>query len=1053
MKYYLYLMLLTFCCYTGSLRAQNAAINGRVLDLAGHPVSGATIALLPGTRLMITDASGHFRLSANHGNYRLRVTYTGFVPFERSIILPLRDTIKIVLEPAVNTIAEVTVSTGYQQLPKERATGSFVTVGRELINRSFSTDITDRLKDVVPGLSFNPVGTRLSIRGQSTLFSNADPLIVVDGFPYNEPIENLNPNDVESISVLRDAAAASIWGTRAGNGVIVITTKKGGFNRAPQVSFSATVEGGSRPDLKQLNRMSPEDYLSIERRLFTEGYFDGTLSADGHLPLSPAVELLLAGREGLRSAEEVNRQLTMLGTHDLRDDLSKYFYRRSFKQQYALTVEGGSAANRYFFSGGYDRNLDREAGNGFDRLTLNASETFRLSPRLELSAALNVARTTTDRNNPFSLTWNNGQQLYPYAQLADASGQPLAVIKDLRADFVSAAPGAGLLDWNYRPLEELQLADNRRKLLNARLNTGVKYQLFNGLDARFLYQYDQGQSTGRNLLAAGSYAARNLVNRYTQDDGTGTLYQPVPPGAVLDLAEGGSVHHDGRVQVDYNRHFGLRHELSAIGGYEVQSLHVTSNSSSRYGYDPEHATSRPVDYVSTYTFYDNPNIGAPIPSGLSEGDATDHSRSYYANAAYTYDGRLTFSASGRLDQSNLFGVRTNQKGVPLYSAGFSWNLSREAFYHLGWLPELKFRATFGYNGNINKSLSAFTTASYLDGSTSQTGLPYAKIINPPNPSLRWERVRNINLGVDFALADHRVAGSLDYYLKKGIDLIGQAAYPPSTGITLFTGNTAGTSGHGLDLNIDTRNLTRRLGWATSFFLSYVTDKVSRYDRQASAAAYLTDGPLGAYPLTGRPLFAVYSYGWAGLDPSTGDPQGYLDGRVSKDYAAILAAATPDNLVFHGSSRPLVFGALRNTFSYGAWSLSANISYKLGYYFRRTSIRYGADYGLFGQNGDYAVRWQQPGDETQTVVPSLPAATDNRRDEFYTYSSALVEKGDHVRLQDVRLGWSPQKGSLQLYVYAANLGIIWRANKAHLDPDYFNTYPLTRTIACGIRYKY
>jgi hypothetical protein len=518
------------------------------------------------------------------------------------------------------------------------------------------------------------------------------------------------------------------------------------------------------------------------------------------------------------------------------------------------------------------------------------------------------------------------------------------------------------------------------------------------------------------------------------------LSRPIPAGGILDLSEARSANHDLRGQLDYAGVFKEKHELNAIAGYEVQSLHVLADTHRLNGYDADHATAVAVDGVSLFGQYDNPASALAIPLNLSENDATDHYRSWYANAAYTYDRRLSLTGSARLDQSNLFGVRSNQKGVPLWSAGASWSFS-----------QFKLRATYGFNGNINKSLSAYTTASYFPATGTVALLPYAQIINPPNPELRWERVRHINFGLDFGLKGGRLSGTFEFFLKRGIDLIGQTAYAPSSGITVFTGNTANTSGQGLDFSLQSHNLRGRLGWTTDFFLSYVTDKVTAYGQQSTSSNYLTNGVYGGYAFLGRPLFAVYSYAWAGLDPANGDPQGYLQGAVSKNYAAIVAGTAPADLVYNGPSRPPVFGALRNTLTYGHWSLSANISYQLGYYFRRASVYYGNNYGLAQQSGDYARRWQQPGDELRTSVPSLPAVSNTSRDQFYQYSAALVEKGDHVRLQDLRLAYRYRQ--LEVYGYAANLGLLWRANKQHLDPDYFTTYAPPLTLAAGLRFTY
>ncbi|WP_255563131.1 SusC/RagA family TonB-linked outer membrane protein [Mucilaginibacter sp. 21P] len=957
---------------------------------------------------------------------------------------------------------EVTVSTGYQELPKERATGSFVAVDKALINRSVSTDILARLKDMVPGLSFNTIGTRISIRGQSTLFSNADPLIVVDGFPYNQPVENINPNDVVSISVLKDAAAASIWGSRAGNGVIVITTNKGAYNHPMKVSVNSNITVGGRPDLDYQPQMSSADYIDIEKRLFAAGYFDAAAQSINHQPLSPAVELLYAHRDGSLDQSALDAQLLALSQQDVRKDLSRYFYRPSVNQQHAFSLDGGSATQKYFFSAGYDKNLDNAVGNGFDRLTLNGSNTWTTqNGRLSVSAAGYLTETKTALDNPGPLTWNNGYKLFPYATLADGSGTPLAVTHDLREEFVNAAPAAGLLDWQYRPLQELRTADNHQQSTEVRFNTGIKYRLLPGLSTQLLYQYDHLLSDSRHLYDQNSFFARNMINQYTQVDQDGVLSFPVPKGGIIDFGTGTSVNHDGRLQLNYDGNFGSKHEVSAIAGYEVQSLRVQGNEHRGYGYDAEHGTMQQMDGVDYFGYYDNPYGGDIIPLGLTERDATDHYLSYYANGAYTFDRRISVSGSARLDRSNLFGVNANQKGVPLWSTGTAWEISKERFYHLQFLPYLKLRATYGYNGNINKSLSAYTTASYFDGSGNITQLPYAQIINPPNPNLRWERNRQINLGLDFATAQNRISGTIEFYFKKGLDLIGNTSYPPSSGISLFRGNNASTSGHGFDLNLSSRNLMGALQWSTVFLASYVTDKVTQYGQESYASDFLESGYLGGFAQAGRPLFAVYSYASAGLDPKTGDPRGYVNGQPSSDYAAIINGATPTNIKYDGPSRPVVFGALRNTLAYKALSLSFNISYRLGYYFRRSSIFYGNDQGLSSQHGDYALRWQKPGDELHTTVPSLPAQTNLQRDQFYRLSSDLVDKADNIRLQDVNLSYRFAKGSivllpradLQVFLYANNLAILYRANKSGLDPDAGSGYPQPRTIAGGLRLTY
>jgi len=214
------------------------------------------------------------------------------------------------------------------------------------------------------------------------------------------------------------------------------------------------------------------------------------------------------------------------------------------------------------------------------------------------------------------------------------------------------------------------------------------------------------------------------------------------------------------------------------------------------------------------------------------------------------------------------------------------------------------------------------------------------------------------------------------------------------------------------------------------------------------------------PMVGKPLYAVYSYEWAGLSAENGDPMGYLNGVPSNNYLEIINSATPQTIMFHGSMRPTVFGSFRNTFTYHDFSLSFNISYRWNYYFRRPSIVYGADYGLKNAHGDYALRWQKPGDELTTSVPSVPTASNARRDSFYGASSVLVEKGNHIRLQDINLNYTmtPKANKLpfrtmQIYAYLNNLGLLYKASKSTRDPDYYLTGRPPFSISFGAKINF
>jgi TonB-linked SusC/RagA family outer membrane protein len=959
------------------------------------------------------------------------------------------------------------ISNGYQKLAKGKITGSFVQLDSAILNRRVSPDILSRLEDVTSGLIFNRdrnSGTdNISIRGRSTLFANDQPLVILDNFPYEGDLAAINPNDVESITILKDAAAAAIWGARSGNGVIVITTRSGNYGQKTKVSFNSNFTYGSRPDLFYFPKMSSADYIDMEKKLFASGFYTSKEQSGNHDPLSPVVELLIAARDSKINSQDAMAAIEKLKVYDVRNDEQQYLYRNSQAQQYALQVSGGTAQQKFLLSAGYDKSLLNLIGNNNDRLSLRGSNTYafdRGKGELSTDVYFIQSRSQTNNRGTGAITMGGGS-VYPYARLADDQGTPLSITHDYRQGFVEGAAAKGLLDWGFNPLQEIALADQHAQSSDLRLNSRLRYNIFAGMSGEILYQYTRSNTIAKNLQSADSYYVRNLVNLYTQLNADGTLNRAIPLGAVQDLNQGLSTGNSLRGQLNYQRRFNQDHDLNALAGYEIRNQETMNNISRLYGFDPLNGTNRAVDYLAAYTNYASPSAAAlRVPFQDQETAFSDRYISWYGNAAYTFRQRYTLTGSARLDRSNIFGVRTNQKGVPLYSAGLSWNLSDEGFYKLKWLPYLKARATFGYNGNVDRSLSAVTTATYYSGTNTETNLPYAIINNPPNPDLRWERVEIYNLGLDFGLRKSVLSGSIDLYHKKGIDLIGSTTMPSSTGIITFRGNTASTSGKGADLVLNSVNAIGSFKWTANLLFSYVKDEVLKYGIKANANNYLEEGDIGAYPYEGRPLSAIYSYRWAGLDPKTGDPQGYLNGAVSKDYSAIVQTAKPEDLVYNGPARPPVFGAFRNTFEYRNFSVSVNISYRLGYYFRRNSIQYEGVLTGQGGHGDYSKRWQKPGDEVFTQVPSLPAARDLNRDRLYTYSSALVEKGDHIRLQDINLGYMLSKkeipglpfSRIQLYAYANNLGLIWTANKQGLDPDY-PVLKQPKTISIGVRAEF
>lgn len=1050
-------------------------VTGRITDSLGNPLSNATVVNQKTNKTVYSGNAGSFTIDANEGDVLL-ISYVGYETRRITVTSSMfsdANNFVVTLNQAAAKLDEISVvSTGYEMISKERSTGSFAQVDNELFNRSVSTDVLSRLKDVVPGLTFDNFAisgqrnkTGIFIRGQNSIATSTDPLIIIDNFPYEGDLNNINPNDVLSVSVLKDAAAASIWGARAGNGVIVITTKKGQYGQKPLVAFNSNITISEKPDLYYIPKIKSEDYIEMEKTLFAQGFYNSTETSVRRTALTPVVELLIKKRDGLMDPEEVDREIESLKAYDVRKDYERYFLQHSLNQQYALNVSGGSASQRYFVSAGYDKNIASVPGNSYDRVTINATNNYRfLREKLEVGAGVYFTSGLNKTNDPgiIDLEMFNSTRLYPYARLVDENGNALAIrsqssTSSYRDTYTDTAGGGKLLDWKYRPLDELRLGNNSTRQTDYRIDANLKYKILSFLSAEALYQYNSGANLNRKILSAESFEVRDLINKFSIINPDGSVTRPIPPGGIADRTNASYTSHNIRMQLRLHKTWNA-HEISALAGWELRDKSDFSNSSRYYGYDERYGTTQPVSYTTRYTYYHNKTSTTNlIPRRESESEFSDRFRSYYANASYTYEKKYVLYGSARIDQSNIFGVATNQKSVPLWSVGAAWNVDRELFYRADWLPVLKLRASYGYTGNVDKTLSAYTTAS-ISGNNGY-GNSYASIRNPPNPDLRWEQIGIANIGVDFATRNNWISGSFDVYRKKGIDLIGQMTYPGQTGVTSFKGNSANTLVRGIDITINTNNLNGALSWNTAILFSALKEKVTKY-ALVTTASYDMLELASLTPRVGNPLYGVYSYRWGGLDPATGDPIGYLGKEKSTDYTAIYTETMADDLVYHGPGRPTIYGAVRNSFSFKGITVSANIAYRLGYYVRKESLNYTSYLSGVGTHGDFYNRWQKPGDEALTDIPSVPAVANFRRDNLFTFSSALVSRGDLIRLQDVTLSYDLTKDTwknspfqrIQLYAFANNLGLLWTANKWGLDPESLTTFRRPAISSFSIGFK-
>ncbi|WP_127126417.1 SusC/RagA family TonB-linked outer membrane protein [Pseudoflavitalea rhizosphaerae] len=1031
-------------------------LTGKVMNEKGEPVAGATISVEGSDIVTATEADGSFVLRNVDAKVTLKVTSVGYEP-QRIKLTKDVTSLFIKLLVTAQQMKEVVISTGYQKVSAEKFVGSYSQLDSAAYSRRAGMGIIDRLDGTVNGVLFNKKGAvkTMQIRGISSLgggnnySSLLDPLIVVDNFPLDKrfDLNSINPNDVESITVLKDAAATSIWGARAGNGVIVITTKKGKYNRPVGINIASNITIENKPDLYYIPRISGHDFIETERFLYNQGFYDSKLEdVYGWPSVSPVIELLEKREKNQISEDELNELIDELSNVDVREQLNKYIYKPAIRQQHFIGLNGGTNTINYNVSFGFntvDPNL--RGGKGSHQFTINSSTSFRPFKNLEIQAAISLGQ---ERSKIASITLPG---LYPYTKLANELNEPLPVPYQIRDAYLDTLSYPGLLDWRYRPLDEIRNANNvsSNKFMN--LNFNLTYKLFNWLNMAFSYQYLSQVSTGESKSNLHSYLARDLINRFYNPDPNvdSKLKYPIPVGDILNSTLAESFAQNGRFTLNYFKNLGI-HQITAMFGTEVSETSGYSQGNQFYGYNEQNGSYRTnMDFFNFYpnTFASYPGTLSLIPNGQYYRDQPlNRFASLLANFSYTYNNLYTLYASARRDGANVFGVNANNRWKPLWSAGGKWNLSNEKFFSSNWIHSLALRGSYGYSGNVNNTASGKLTIAYSPTLGPFTNFVYGYPTAVNNPDLRWEKVGQINIGVDFSFFKERINGSIDFFRKKSVDLIANYPFDPTTGVNQYPVNSASLKGTGFELNISSINLDKKIRWTTNLGVSHTRTIVTKiYKGGFKANDFIF---YGLNPAEGKLAYAISSYKWAGLDSLTGDPLGYLNGKVSKEYNKI-ANDSIENQKYHGSAIPLYLATFSNSIKYRNISLSFLITGRFSYFFRKPALDIIHRGELTGTSyiNDYSIRWQKKGDEKITNVPSvvypLPPEQSGR-DEFYKGAEINVLRADNIKLQDIRIQYDwVRKGnsnfpirSAQLFFYPNNLNlIIWRANKSSLDPDF------------------
>lgn len=1047
-------------------------IIGKVTTWDGSPIPNVYISIKGTVRGAATDANGNYVLNIENNDSILIFSAVGMK--RQEIPISNRTVIDVVMEEDVISISEmVVVSTGYQRISRERSTGSYVQLNGGLIkDKSVSTNVIDQLEGLAPGLAVNygAGNDKYLLRGLSTINANKSLLVVVDGMPMsdiNSLATLINPNDVESVTFLKDATATSIWGALAANGVIVISTKRGRVSKTPQkikVNYNAFMSFKGQPDLDYLKLMSTPDFLNAAKEVFspTINTWNVVSTSSGSNPqpvVPPHEQILYDLSRGIISQSIADARFDSLSVLNNRSQINESLFQPAVLQNHNINFNGGSEVHNYYGSLSFvgDENHNR---SNTDRYQLNLRQDFAFSKAVKLDLTTNFA---FEKSESYLLTDLPGTAgtLLPYAMFKDANENPLSMAYLLRHEpYRITSQNQSRINLDYFPLLEPENTKNGNTYFTGRVNAGLSVKLFKPLTYEGRAQYQRGVADGYEYYDQNSYKVRNERVFYTQlpatPGGLPTYFLPVSGGhySTKNITQ---VAWSVRNQLVYDNTLDNKHQITALAGTELRSNLTKSMETYRRGYDFQ---------TQTYSLYDElalANTGVSNPVNITSSQTVNRltSRpqtnmeaevrffSLYGNVAYSFDRRYTFNGSIRMDQSNLFGTDKSAQYKPIWSIGGAWNLSKEPFFNAEKISNLNLRATYGLAGNAPNPgqggpfdvLGARSSTLYSD-----LGLGYI-IFVPKNQKLSWERTSTTNLGVDFGLFEYKVSGSIDLYKKNTTDLLGYIPVDPTTGFVYAYDNLGNMENKGIEIQLNTVNISAgSFSWKSILTLSYNENRITSLKNMTplTYSSKMSGSPIEGY--SSNPLFG---YNYIGLD-NTGKPMALSS---KGDTLRLSSQVKIDDPLYAGTTQPLWYGGLTNILEYKSFSLSFLIVYNLGHQMRKDVNQFYTGRLLNNIPGYFKDRWRVPGDEANTDIPAYIASSSlaaQRMTSLYTSSLGNIVSASYAKLRDVTLTYSlPEKmtknifiDNFQVYGQVNNI-MLWKNNNNDIDPEYYNLSSGTR----------
>lgn len=1061
-------------------------VKGRVIDEMKDALAGVTVFAPQSNIGTITDNDGNFQIYLKSDEL-LSFNFIGMA----SQTVKVKSNMKPLLIQMVAdefSIQEVVV-TGYQRISKERTTAAVGFVSSEQLTNQMHSDLSSSLEGKIAGIrmDINPNTGEKSpvLRGIGTFSSNVgtNPLIVIDDMPTNLTLNDLNFYNVDNVTVLKDAAAASIYGALAANGVIVVTTKSAKREGA-HVNVNADWFITSRPNFNALNLASTSDIIDYQTDVFDAGVAESG-SASGFLSTyksnyyNPLFQLYLDRENGTVNDSEVNSTLNKWRNNDYYEEFRKNAWRTALTQRYNVSVSEKVGDNTHFLSFNYEKEKKRAISDSSNKYSLYYKSNYDITKWLNLNAGVDVrlSKKNTQNSSYNYTTQQRYEQIFdengnryssPYVNLSGYSGS------SYNGSVVGSVAGTSpYKSFGFNVLDAMEEGKTKTEDISIRPFVNIQASFLKMFKYRFMYQYEYNKSKSSLFDSEDSYLMRMTHNAMIDTNGKSHL----PEGGRYYQTEVSSKRYTLRNQVDFDKSWN-NNVITAIAGLEFRENRIpVPTQQLLYGYDPQTLTSDRMDWQS---YYDGVGTSALSNNtitlgGLSTTLQEAHHRyaSFYTNAAYSYLARYNVSGSIRWDEADLFGLDIKNQRHPLWSVGGSWIATEEAFMkNISWLDYLKVRMTYGINGNVDQSSTTFFVVKQKTQSNpiKSTYLSYDDD-DLPNPKLRWEKTATYNIGIDFKVLSNILSGSFEYYNRYSSDLLVRRYMDPTLGTESHVVNNGEMRNRGVELSLNA-NIIRKKDWMfnVNFVFARNDNKMTKVDHSDSDYSSNFIMSPQNYFVEGTSYNTLWAYKIDRIEngyPIAVDKDGNdlvtfnADGTV-KSITTPSALKGTDDLVNLGSLTPKINGSLGFNLSYKGFELNALFVFADGNKLRNSVISMSDQVGSETLS-DITDRWD--GDNAASKVrmyidmPSKVKTYANTFNEWNKYGDINVKNAGYVKLRSLSLGFNTPNSvckhlclsSLKLKLQVNNLFTLCRAGNG-IDPESYNFNGGTRGMTTPKTYS-